>query len=313
MKTELQMIGEDSKQIWNKYWNLIQPFRNDLWYYCLKLTGSPWDAEDLIQDTILKSFASLSALSHREQSLKTKAFLFRVATNHWLDQCRKKGMQLDEIQEISSEEDITEYMEVKEAIEILIHHLAPRQAVVFILMESFRFKAKEVAELLATTEGAVHAMLNRARRKLKSIIPHDFSKKKELTHSLNSKAIKEFMDKYNRKDFKGLAEMLIDEATYSFVEMGSTEYGKETITKYSLNPEKVRNHENIFVYSRRLWKMDAIVFVEKTSNGERLFDINTIEWNNGKIERWKCYYFCREFMQFAAKELNMPLAPIKEF
>lgn len=62
IKTDLQLIGEDSKDIWARFWAVIEPFRHQLWHYCLKLTGSPWDAEDLLQDTLLKSFAALSAL-----------------------------------------------------------------------------------------------------------------------------------------------------------------------------------------------------------------------------------------------------------
>ncbi|MBS4174018.1 RNA polymerase sigma factor [Bacillus sp. FJAT-49736] len=312
-KTEMQLIGEESKDIWGKFWNLIQPYRHELWHYCLKLTGSPWDAEDLVQDTVLKSFASLSALSHREQPLKPKPYLFRVATNHWLDQCRKKGLLLDENLEEKSgiAEDLNDQLEIGEVIEGLLRNLAPRQAVVFILMESFRFTAKEVAELIATTEGAVHAMLHRARKRLQTTSFQDLTSRSSEVSSINKDAIQLFIEKYNQKDFRGLANLIIDEATYSFVEMGSTEYGKETITKYSLNPDKERKHESVYVHSSYLWDKPALIFVEKTEDGERLFDINTIEWKNGKIEKWKCYYFCRNFMEHAADELKLPLAPIK--
>ena len=234
-----------------------------------------------------------------------------MATNHWIDQCRRKGLVLeDEMDDRTNNEDFTEQLEINEVVEGLVRKLAPRQAVVFILMESFRLTAKEVAELTATTEGAVHAMLQRARKKLKQMNHQVLTEKKEQTSKMNEVAIQQFIERYNQKDYKSLANMLIDEATYSFVEMGSTEYGKETITKYSLNPDKENKHENVFVYSSILWDQPVLVFVEKNAEGEQLFDINTIEWRNGKIERWKCYYFCRDFMRFAAEELQLPLAPI---
>ncbi|MCM3238230.1 RNA polymerase sigma factor [Heyndrickxia oleronia] len=315
IKTDLQLIGEDSKDIWARFWAVIEPFRHQLWHYCLKLTGSPWDAEDLLQDTLLKSFAALSALSHREQPLKTKSYIFRIATNHWLDQCRRQKVLLDEtVDDKIIETDAIDHLEINEALESLIHHLPPKQAVVFILIESFCFTAKEVAELIVTTEGAVHAILYRARKKLKELNKKKFSQQdlKSPIH-LNKLAIKEFIERYNNQDFKGLAELLIDESTFSFVSMTSTEYGKETITKYSLNPNKANSFTNIFAHCYSLWGLPAIVFIEKTEEGERLYDLNTIEWENGKITRWKCYYFCRELMAYAAKELNLSLAPIENF
>ncbi|MGE6257483.1 sigma-70 family RNA polymerase sigma factor [Heyndrickxia sporothermodurans] len=314
LKTDLQRVGEDSKHIWATFWSLVDPYRDQLWYYCLKLTGTPWDAEDLLQDTLLKSFAALSALSHREQPLQTKSYIFRVATNHWFDQCWKNRITLDETYIERQSEDQIDYLEVNEAIEALVHHLPPKQAVVFILIESFRFTAKEVAELIVTTEGAVNAILHRARKKLNDMNLLETNVKKQSSLSDHSPTtVKQFIDRYNRQDFKGLADLLINEATYSFVSMTSTEYGKETITKHSLNPKRANQNIGITAHAYEIWGMDAIVFIKNTENGKRLFDVNTIEWEDGKITRWKCYYFCREFMSFIANELNLPLEPIEMY
>ncbi|MEF3306918.1 VOC family protein [Paenibacillus sp. GYB003] len=69
-KTELQLVGESAVGPWGTFVEAIGPYRSELWNYCRKLTGSSWDGEDLFQDTLLKSFASLSALSHRQQPLQ---------------------------------------------------------------------------------------------------------------------------------------------------------------------------------------------------------------------------------------------------
>ncbi|MFT4413811.1 sigma-70 family RNA polymerase sigma factor [Fredinandcohnia humi] len=312
MKTDLQLIGEESKHIWVKFWETVKPYRNSLWTYCLKLTGTPWDAEDLLQDTLLKSFASLSALSHREQPLRTKSFLFRVATNHWLDQCRRnKRYSRIEIDETHQYVVFQDTIEVNDAIFTLLHHLTPKQVVVFILVESFQFTAKEVAELLSTTEGSVNGLLNRARKKLKEL-----KNKKGLENGgkpllIQTNVVENFLQAYNRKDFKGLAALLLDNASFSFVEMNSTEYGKDTIITYSLNPNKERAHENITASAQILWGKQAIIFIKETELGTMLFDVNTIEWEDGKVSEWKCYYFCRDFMKYAADYLGLPLAEIE--
>jgi RNA polymerase sigma factor (sigma-70 family) len=89
-KNELQQLGEDIRKYFDQYCTIIEPYRKELWRYCYKITGSPWDAEDLYQDTILKLFTSLSSISHRNQVIHPKSFLYGVATNHWIDTCRKR-------------------------------------------------------------------------------------------------------------------------------------------------------------------------------------------------------------------------------
>ncbi|MBB6455339.1 RNA polymerase sigma-70 factor (ECF subfamily) [Salirhabdus euzebyi] len=312
MKTDLQYIGEHSKNAWDSFWYEVEPFRNALWNYCLKLTGSAWDAEDLFQDTLLKSFASLSSLSHRQQPLKAKSFLFRVATNHWLDQCRRTSRFKSEVlndQDLTT--DIIDSVEISEAIESLLHNLTPKQVVVFVLIESFRFTAGEVADLLSTTEGAVNGLLVRARKK-KHQITKTIENKRNGKRIIPTSSIKKFMELYNRQDFNGLADMLLDHASFSFVEMNSVEYGKETITKYSLNPNKLNRQKNIMVHFDLLWGKETLIFTQETEQSSLLFDINTIEWEEGKIARWKCYYFCREFMSQAAEYLGLPLAPLEK-
>jgi len=70
-----------------EYEQLLAPHLDDLKRYCLFLTRSKWDGEDLLQDTLLKS---LAFFLHTEPYLDIKPFLFRVAKNLWIDACRKK-------------------------------------------------------------------------------------------------------------------------------------------------------------------------------------------------------------------------------
>ncbi|MGM0882338.1 MAG: RNA polymerase sigma factor [Bacillota bacterium] len=313
-KTDLQLVGENTVDQWGRFIEIISPFRSRLWNYCRKLTGSPWDAEDLLQDTLLKSFASLSALSHRQQPLQTKAFLFRVATNHWIDQCRRMKVQLDEyVEEHQVESNVGDSLEVNEALELLVHYLTPKQAVVFILMESFSFTAKETAELIATTETAVNAILYRARANLHKLKSTEDGMTKNHKHTpqqfMNPEIMKRFLDTFNRKDYQGLANFLIDEATFSFVSMNSSEYGKDTIMKKSLNPNKgTKLLKDLFIYADTLWGQPAIIILLNTEHGQMLNNINTLEWERDRIVRWKDYSFCRDFMQAAANELVLPLS-----
>ncbi|WP_026693350.1 sigma factor [Peribacillus kribbensis] len=59
-ENNLSFLGEDLRRIEKEYKEKIEPYRKDLWYYCYRLTNSPWDAEDLVQETLLKSLSMLS-------------------------------------------------------------------------------------------------------------------------------------------------------------------------------------------------------------------------------------------------------------
>lgn len=313
-QTDFQIIGEETKSTWDKYWEIVAPYRAELWNFCRKITGSPWDAEDLLQDTLLKTFASLSALSHRAQPLKTRSYLFRVATNHWIDQCRKNKVVLDDYDDEKVPGNTThDSAEVDEAIETLVSNLPPKQVVVFILMNSFRFTAKETAELMVTTEGAVHALLHRARTKLSNLqesLAGETVRKAEVNQG-DKKVIQAFVKAFNRRDFHAIASLLDDHAVYSFHTQSSKEYGKETIMKFSL--ATTFRMENVPVAEvTELWGAPVILFMTETKDGKELNEVNRLVSEDGKIVGWSGYYFCRELMQAAAEVLGVRLEPLDE-
>ncbi|MCK6205592.1 RNA polymerase sigma factor [Bacillus infantis] len=116
---DLSSISKDMKELAPSFDCIVQPYREQLWHYCRKLTGSPWDAEDLLQDTLLKAFSSLSRIG---QTMNAKSYLFRIATNIWIDHFRKKSPQLLDMEsEKIPDGDLVPYSEVLESVEILIH------------------------------------------------------------------------------------------------------------------------------------------------------------------------------------------------
>ncbi|HEU5138683.1 MAG TPA: sigma-70 family RNA polymerase sigma factor [Bacillales bacterium] len=145
----------------------IQSYHADLSRYCRMMTGTPWDADDLLQETLIKAFKSGSVL---ENHPAPKAFLFRVATNTWIDHCRRNKVPEDtyEDEQFANGNDKYEF-EVREALETLIYRLPPRQVAIVLLMDVFGFSAKSAAAMMEVTEGAVKAALHRARSTLKKV------------------------------------------------------------------------------------------------------------------------------------------------
>ncbi|WP_408009698.1 RNA polymerase sigma factor [Pseudalkalibacillus sp. A8] len=89
----MNTIVEDTRSLHNQFEKEIEPFKQDLWNYCRYVIDTPWEGEDLFQETLLKAFAMLSQIWH---PLNTKAYLFRIATNRWIDECRKRKIKVED-------------------------------------------------------------------------------------------------------------------------------------------------------------------------------------------------------------------------
>lgn len=144
----------------------IETYRPTLLLYCQRLTGSKWDAEDLVQDTFLKAW-SLLAGPHEN----TQALLFRIAKNAWIDKCRKRkranecALSEGMLAEAESTDPADSGL-LLDAMTRLLHALSPLQTAVLLLRDVFEYSNLEVAHLIGTTEGAVKSLVHRARRNL---------------------------------------------------------------------------------------------------------------------------------------------------
>src|SRR4051794_20565238 len=77
--------------IWFDFMDEIEPLRPKLHAFCLKLSGSVWEAEDLVQESLLRAFAAMARGDlHSEHSRfdKPQAYLTQIATNLWIDRLR---------------------------------------------------------------------------------------------------------------------------------------------------------------------------------------------------------------------------------
>jgi RNA polymerase sigma factor (sigma-70 family) len=154
--TELQSADEATRKL-----------QASIHRYCLSLTGSKWDADDLAQDTWLKGMRAAIDSSHNNP----EALLLRIAKNTWIDQIRRQN-QYERIikQDIHLETMLdNSSLELEEALFSLIRHLSPLQRIVFLLRDALDYSIVETAELLNTTTGAIKAALHRAREALHAV------------------------------------------------------------------------------------------------------------------------------------------------
>jgi RNA polymerase sigma-70 factor (ECF subfamily) len=171
--------------------------RRELTGYCYRMLGSAFDAEDAVQETLVRAWRGLADFEGRSA---LRSWLYRIATNVCLDQLsgrKRRALPMDlsgspwqpveaslaarrpgtawvepmlDRQVVPEDADPAERAVAKESIRLAfvaaLQYLPPRQRAVLILREVLRWKADEVAQLLDTTVASVNSALQRARATL---------------------------------------------------------------------------------------------------------------------------------------------------
>src|SRR5438128_12695318 len=81
-------LRDDLRTAWHRYVDLLVPLRPALYGYCRRLAGNVWDAEDLVQDTLLRGFGHWGVTYPKIR--EPRAYLLRTATNVWIDTLRRR-------------------------------------------------------------------------------------------------------------------------------------------------------------------------------------------------------------------------------
>jgi RNA polymerase sigma-70 factor (ECF subfamily) len=142
----------------------MEVWKSILYKYGLRLTGNRWDAEDVLQEAMIKLVEAVRKFPNRPVS---NAFLFRVAKNTWIDFQRKQKLRTEPFPIGYETSEPDSLFSTRELLELLVERLSPQMAVIVLLMDVFDFTAKETSEYVQLKEAAVHVTLGRARLKLR--------------------------------------------------------------------------------------------------------------------------------------------------
>jgi RNA polymerase sigma-70 factor (ECF subfamily) len=164
----------------------LEQYRRELTGYCYRMLGSAFEAEDAVQETMLRAWRSLDRFEGRSA---LKSWLYRIATNVCFDQLggrerRARPMDLGPAQEplfenlaelpevtwitpLPTPDELAEQREtLRLAFVAALQHLPPKQRAALILCEVLKWQASEAAELLETSVASVNSALQRARATL---------------------------------------------------------------------------------------------------------------------------------------------------
>jgi RNA polymerase sigma-70 factor (ECF subfamily) len=228
------------------YEALVEPHRRELQAHCYRMLGSVQDAEDALQDALLRAWKGLDRFEGRSS---TRSWLYRIATNTCLDALArrpKRVLPIDYDEAPAGEtlwlepcpDALAEGYEEREGIELAfiaaLQHLPPNQRAVLILREVLGFSAKEVAEMLDTTPASVNSAMQRARVSVDERLP-ERSQQATLA-SLDDDEIKALVERYmqawDRGDVDAVVEMLAEDATFSMPPNSEWFRGREPIREF---------------------------------------------------------------------------------
>lgn len=292
-------LQDEARRLRARFEAAIEPHRAALWRYCRRLTGSIWAAEDLVQDTLARA---LGRLAHFGQVLHPKSYLFRIATNAWLDQQKRPDAEsLDAADHLAAPETSNEAADVSDAMAQLVTALSPRQRVAWLLVEAFSFRPAEVAAIVGTTEGAVKAMLHRARAALER---HHRGASVRRGLRPPEGVVQRYLDAFNRRDVDSLAALFHDEAT-NVIPGDWEEHGLETMRRWSLRYWQAEESEERAEWGLVDGRECVLVFTRDEHGVEKLWSIIRLGVADDKIVSHWWYFFCPELLDEVAAQLGV--------
>ena len=145
-----QSMQEEMQRAWRRYLDLVEPVRPGLYAYCRRMTRNVWDAEDLVQDTLIRGFGRMGTI--HQDITNPSTYLLRIASNLWIDRVRRKNAERAVLDRLDMPEKVNSDTTgaLQDGGRILMQHLAPQERAAIVLKEVFEYSAKEIARILET-------------------------------------------------------------------------------------------------------------------------------------------------------------------
>jgi RNA polymerase sigma-70 factor (ECF subfamily) len=238
----------------------LEQYRPELTAYCYRMLGSPFDAEDAVQDAFVRAWRGREGFEGRAA---VRSWLYRIATNVCIDMLNSKERRIRPIDlgpavepvltnlrerpeatwlepiPVTMVKDPADVAVERESIRLAfvaaLQRLPPRQRAALILCEVLRWEASEVAELLETSVASVNSALQRARASLAKT--QDTSSDSTRPLSENDRAMLErYVSAFERYDLTALTSLLREDAAQSMPPYDMWLHGRDDVLAWWFGP-----------------------------------------------------------------------------
>jgi RNA polymerase sigma-70 factor, ECF subfamily len=234
---------------------IVEDHRAELHAHCYRMLGSFHDADDALQETLVRAWRGLAGFEGRSA---LRSWLYAVATNACLDSLahrRKRMLPIEQGPPTAAGDDVGEPLvesvwidpypdeslgyEQREAVELAfvaaLQHLPGTQRAVLILREVLGFSSREVAESLETTVASVNSALQRARKAVDERLPARSQQAtlRSLGDTRTRELVEAYVDAWARADVDAVRALLAEDATFSMPPWPSWWRGRETIAGFA--------------------------------------------------------------------------------
>ena len=242
----------------------LEQHRRELTAYCYRMLASPFEAEDAVQETLMRAWRSIDRFEGRAA---LRSWLYRIATNVCLDMLsgrerRARPMDLGPAREpvaenlrtlpevtwiepipdslvVPAEADPAELTVARETVRLAfvaaLQHLPPRQRAVLILCEVLRWKASEVAELLETSVASVNSALQRARATLAAGNVSALDTPPSVD-AADAALLERYVEAFEHYDMDALVSLIHEDATQSMPPYDLWLHGRDDILSWWVGP-----------------------------------------------------------------------------
>ena len=266
------------------------------------MTGNAFDAEDLVQESLARAF-NQAAQAHSPIE-KPRAWLFRVATNTYVDSYRRQHPVPAELPDQVAPP-AADPAEVRDAWKELVTLLPPQERAALALKDLFGFTLAEVADVLRTSTGAVKAALHRGRGRLDA---PDRAQSLAAGSEPDRRLLDAVADAFTAYDVPRLTALLLKDADSEILGM-LTEYGADQIRRGSI--EHTLDPTTPYRYTaevRDLWGETVLVIrIVHPGQPPAVNDLMRLTTENGKVRSIRWYYFSPNFLTELAEALGEPV------
>jgi RNA polymerase sigma-70 factor, ECF subfamily len=301
----------------------LETHRRALTGYCYRMLGSGSEAEDAVQETMVRAWRAADTL---EAKAALKSWLYRIASNVCFDmlqgpQRRAQPMDLGpasaadaalgapteswiqpiaDARVVPADGDPAEIAAGRETLRLAfvaaLQHLPARQRAVLILREVLRWQASEVAELLDTSVASVNSALQRARATLESLDLDATSGPSDVDGAVEQDLLAKYVDAFERYDMTSLVQLLQKDAAFSMPPFPLWVQGPDDIVQFMTGTGAKCEGSKVLVTAAN--GGPAIGIYNPDGDGYKPWAIVVVETSEGKISGLHHFIYPELFEQF---------------